>query len=400
MTESLNLDRTQIDLGALAKKAAEAGEVHSGGNAPQNDLGIESPLFAKVNRMNTHPSPRANIKDVAREAGVSPTTVSHALNARGQVDAETRVRVEQAALKLGYRPNRNAQRLRTGEAHMIVLLSSMPFAVAGGPSRLGFLMEVAAVAAAEALDRRLALVLAPPMENGRVPMELLDVDGALVIEPSAGDPNLAYLQRRGLPVVAIGKPAASDAEDDSAPALPPYVDIHSGRTTALLLEHLHAQGARKVAMILGSAQRNSYLEGRTAYQAFAAAQGQVPLLALVDEADGENGGREAALALLAADPDIDAFCVPVDAFATGAVEAVLASDRRIPDDVMVATRYDGLRARTCVPPLTAVDLHLDQVAQQAIALLFDHLRGDTGRRRVDGPEAQLVPRLSSARRPR
>jgi hypothetical protein len=42
MRESLNRDRTQIDLGALAKKAAEAGEVHSGGIAPQNDLGIES----------------------------------------------------------------------------------------------------------------------------------------------------------------------------------------------------------------------------------------------------------------------------------------------------------------------------------------------------------------------
>ena len=363
--------------------------------APQNDLGIESPLFEKVNGMSTNPSPRANIKDVAREAGVSPTTVSHALNARGQVDAETRARVEQAALKLGYRPNRNAQRLRTGEAHMIVLLSSMPFAVAGGPSRLGFLMEVAAVAAAAALDRRLALVLAPPMETGRVPMELLDVDGALVIEPSAGDPNLAYLLRRGLPVVAIGKPA-EEAVD--GPAMPPYVDIHSGQTTRLLLEHLHDQGARKVAMILGSAARNSYVEGQAAYQAFAAARGQAPLLSLVDEAEGENGGRQAALALLAAHPDIDAFCVPVDAFASGAVTAVRESGRRIPEDVMVVTRYDGLRARTCVPSLTAVDLHLDEVAQQAIALLFDHLRGDTSRRRVDGPAAQLMPRLSSARR--
>jgi DNA-binding LacI/PurR family transcriptional regulator len=359
-------------------------------------LGIESPLFEKVNGMSTNPSPRANIKDVAREAGVSPTTVSHALNARGQVDAETRARVEQAALKLGYRPNRNAQRLRTGEAHMIVLLSSMPFAVAGGPSRLGFLMEVAAVAAAAALDRRLALVLAPPMETGRVPMELLDVDGALVIEPSAGDVNMAYLLRRGLPVVAIGKPAE---ETSDGAVLPPYVDIHSGQTTRLLLEHLHAQGARKVAMVLGSAQRNSYVEGQAAYLAFAAEHDQAPLLSLVDEAEGENGGRQAALALLAAHPDIDAFCVPVDAFASGTVTAVLESGRRIPDDVMVVTRYDGLRARTCVPPLTAVDLHLDEVAQQAIALLFDHLRGDTSRRRVDGPVAQLVPRLSSARRP-
>lgn len=345
--------------------------------------------------MSTDPLPRANIKDVAREAGVSPTTVSHALNARGQVDAETRARVERAALKLGYRPNRNAQRLRTGEAHMIVLLSSMPFAVAGGPSRLGFMMEVAAVAAAAALDRSLALVLAPPMESGRVPMELLDVDGALVIEPSAGDPNLDYLLRRGLPVVTIGKPAEDVA---GGAAMPPYVDIHSGQTTRLLLDHLHAQGARQVAMILGSAQRNSYLEGRAAYLDFANAHGQAPLLSLVDEVKGENGGREAALAMLAAEPGIDAFCVPVDAFATGAVAAILESGRRIPDDVMVATRYDGVRARTSVPPLTAVDLHLEEVSQQAIALLFDHLRGDTATRRVDGPAAQLVPRLSSARR--
>jgi DNA-binding LacI/PurR family transcriptional regulator len=228
-----------------------------------------------------------------------------------------------------------------------------------------------------------------------VPMELLDVDGALVIEPSAGDPNMDYLLRRGLPVVAIGKPAEGPAD---GPPMPPYVDIHSGRTTRLLLDHLHAQGARQVAMILGSAPRNSYLEGRAAFLAFAEAHGQAPLLSLVDEAKGEDGGRDAALALLAAHPGIDAFCVPVDAFASGTVAAVLATGRRIPDDVMVATRYDGLRARTSVPPLTAVDLHLEEVSRQAIALLFDHLRGDTGQRRVAGPAAQLVPRLSSARR--
>jgi DNA-binding LacI/PurR family transcriptional regulator len=354
-------------------------------------LGIESPILEKVNSMFPNAVRRVNIKDVAREAGVSPTTVSHALNARGQVDAETRARVEKAALKLGYRPNRHAQRLRTGEAHMIVLLSSMPFAVAGGPSRLGFMMEIAAVAAAAALDRNLALVLAPPMESGKVPLELLEVDGALVIEPSAGDANLDYLERRGLPVVTIGKPYGPREAV-------PHVDIHSRATTGLLLDHLRAQGARKIAMILGSAQRNSYVQARAAYEAFAAEHGQPPLLAVADEAQGESGGQQVASALLAGHPDIDAFCVPVDAFAVGAVKAIRGSGRRIPEDVMVATRYDGVRARTCDPPLTAVDLHLDTVAHQAIDLLFDHLRGDTSRRSASGPMAQLVPRQSSARR--
>ncbi|MFC6673731.1 LacI family DNA-binding transcriptional regulator [Marinobacterium aestuariivivens] len=76
---------------------------------------------------------RITIADVAREAGVSRTTVSHALNDRGQVDPKTRARVKQIARDLGYRPNLRAQRLRTGKANSIALVSSMPFAVAGGP---------------------------------------------------------------------------------------------------------------------------------------------------------------------------------------------------------------------------------------------------------------------------
>ncbi|MEG0448119.1 MAG: LacI family DNA-binding transcriptional regulator, partial [Comamonas sp.] len=96
------------------------------------------------------PTPRITISDVARQAGVSRTTVSHALNGRGQVDPATRLKVEEAARALGYRPNRHAQRLRTGGANMIALMSSMPATVSGGPSRLGFFMEVAAVAASSA----------------------------------------------------------------------------------------------------------------------------------------------------------------------------------------------------------------------------------------------------------
>ena len=48
---------------------------------------------------------------------------------------------------------------------------------------------------------------------------------------------------------------------------------------------------------------------------------------------------------------------------------------RVPQDVMLATRYDGLRARTCEPPLTAVNLHLEEVARQAIELLLAHSAG-------------------------
>ena len=334
---------------------------------------------------------RATISDVARAAGVSPTTVSHALNGRGQVDARTRERVEKAALALRYRPNRHAQRLRTGEAHMIVLLSSMPFAVAAGSSRLGFLMEIAAVAATAALTRGLALVLAPPMESGILPLDSLDIDGALIVEPSQRDVNVEHMKRRGLPVVLIGR--------QPGPRQPvPYVDIRSAATAHLLLGHLRAQGARRIALLIGSERRNSYVETEEVYRSIAVEAGMEAIVATAEEIAGEEGGYASTLELLRLHPDIDGMCVPVDAFAVGALRALDHAGRRVPHDVVVATRYDGMRARTSDPPLTAVDLHLDCVAHEAIELLLEHLRGETSRRHVEGPAPELIPRESSWRR--
>jgi DNA-binding LacI/PurR family transcriptional regulator len=317
------------------------------------------------------------------------TTVSHALNGRGFVDPDTRVRVKEAATKLGYRPNRHAQKLRGGGAHTIVLLSSMPFGVSAGASRLGFLMEVAAVAAEAALTHGMALVLAPPLEAAPLPLDVLDVDGALVVEPALKDRNLDYLRDRSVPIVSIGK-------QPGPLCTIPYVDIHSAMTTRLLLQHLHAQGARRIALLVGSECRNSYVEAEATYRGFVHATEMPALVAHADESGGEQAGHREALRLLSEHAEIDAICASVDAFAVGAVQAVAELGRRVPADVMIATRYNGLRATNCTPPLTAVDLHLDQVASLAVQLLFEHLSGDTRRLVVAGPEPTLVVRGSTA----
>ena len=57
---------------------------------------------------------RVSIKDVAREAGVSVTTVSHALNGKGRLNPDTRERVRSVARQLGYTPNPAARSLVSG----------------------------------------------------------------------------------------------------------------------------------------------------------------------------------------------------------------------------------------------------------------------------------------------
>ncbi|MBR9857529.1 MAG: substrate-binding domain-containing protein [Gammaproteobacteria bacterium] len=332
---------------------------------------------------------RLTIADVAEAAGVSRTTVSHALNDRGQVDPQTRARVKEVAHQLGYSPNLKAQRLRTGRTHSIALLSSMPFAVAGGPSRLGFMMEVAASAAEAALKQGMALVLVPPLAEAKGLLDELDVDGAIIIEPVAQDPQVTQLQRRGIKVVSIGR----QPEAESAV---PYVDMQADITGHMLLEHLAAQGARQIALLIGQQRRHSYVDVEQAYRDFTRRHGMPCLITKAEETGGEEAGAEACRRLLAEYPELDAICAPVDAFAVGVVQALQQAGRRVPEDVRVVTRYDGLRAQKCQPPLTAVNLHLAEVAGQAINLLLDHIKGNEAPAIIQCPPPELIVRGSSA----
>ncbi|WP_406865121.1 LacI family DNA-binding transcriptional regulator [Streptomyces sp. HUAS MG47] len=332
------------------------------------------------------------IADVASAAGVSRTTVSHALNGIGKVDPRTRERIRQVAAELGYRPNLRAQRLRRGQAKAIALASSMPFAVAAGPSRLGFYMEIAAAAAESALLHGYALVLVPPVQSGSG-LHSVDIDGAIVVEPDVDDAAVAQLRERGLPYVALGRPV-------SAAEAAPYVDLRGGLVTELLLAHLHEQGAERPALIIGAGERHSSVDARAAYERVAAEHGWTPIVATAAEAGGEQAGYDRCAELLARHPEIDAVCALVDAFAVGAVRAIRDSGRTMPDDVMVVTRYDGLRARTCEPPLTAVDLCLDRAASAAVELLLGRLRDDLPPDMTTvAPEPRVIPRASSLRGP-
>lgn len=109
-----------------------------------------------------------------------------------------------------------------------------------------------------------------------------------------------------------------------------------------------------------------------------------------DKRDDEAAGYRATVGLLERQPQIDAV-------ATGALRAVLESGRRVPGNVMLATRYDGLRARLAQPPLTAVDLRLAIVASTAVDLLLRHLRGADAPMQVPAPAATLVVRGSTDR---
>ena len=101
------------------------------------------------------------IRDVARLAGVSPATVSQALNGRGRVDVRTRERVAQAATKLRYAPNLNGRRLARRRAECVAVLQGRNMTTAFNDS---FYRVVLGGMAEVTQARGYSLVFTPPAD--------------------------------------------------------------------------------------------------------------------------------------------------------------------------------------------------------------------------------------------
>jgi len=332
-------------------------------------------------------TPRPTIADVALLSGVSRATVSKALNGKDRVDPETRARVKNAADQLGYSPNVRAQRLRVGRSNAVALITALPASIVGEASQLGFLLDLALPVAQSCLEHGYSLLLVPPITSSSS-LDMLDIDGAIVIDPVVADPYCASLRRRGIPVVTVGRSA--DTEVDG------FVDRGDAGVDTMC-SHLVEAGCSNIAILL-SEESFSITAGIDAYVARqpTGASARITIVRAA-VAGGEAAGYSAALQALHADPTIDAVYAPLDAFAIGALRAAHELGRAVPDDVMVATNYDGRRAATSTPPLTALDLRLPEIARQAVSLLFENLAGGT-RTAAFAPAPTVIIRESTIRR--
>ncbi|ENX15462.1 hypothetical protein F895_02008 [Acinetobacter sp. CIP 64.2] len=306
------------------------------------------------------------ISDVALAAKVSRTTVSHALNGKGEVNSETRKKIQDIAEQLGYRPNRFATALRNGGTRTIALISTIPSAISGGASKLGFMMEVANVAASYALEHDLYVLLVPFMDHNNFDVNRMNVDGVILLEPCLNDPIVKKLMQYKIPLVCIGTPSQDNTEI-------PYVDLQSEQTAAKLLEHLVEEGAQQIALITGQSKRNVSLQTEQIYRQYCQQHAMTEVVYQIEERLGEMGGKSATAEIIKKHPKTDAILVMIDTFATGVMQYLAEQKISVPKQMKVVTRYNGIRALTSTPPLTAVNLHLDDVAKIAIDLLVIQL---------------------------
>lgn len=193
---------------------------------------------------------RVGIRDVAAAAGLSITTVSWALNDKGEVAPETRERVRRIARELGYQPNETARALRSGRSRVLGIAVAHLDSAPWEQTYLPYYRSVVAGAAMEAVEHGHA-VAAIPFSRERGLEVQLACDGLIVVDPVRDDPVLAACRRGGIPVVTDGRPLDQGFEDV------PVVETDVAGGMRSVLDHLAAGGAQRPGLLTG-AQADAY----------------------------------------------------------------------------------------------------------------------------------------------
>jgi DNA-binding LacI/PurR family transcriptional regulator len=309
----------------------------------------------------------ATLADVAEYAGVSASTASRALNGRGELSAQTRAAVLEAADVLRFEPSQLARSLRTRTT------STIGFVVPDVSSPFYASVLKGAQRAFEQAGYRVLLMDSGQAADGEVAAlrTLLAhrVDGLLVSTVGIGPDEFAgVIARRGTPCVffdnAVGEAGAGTVLLDNAAGID------------LLIEHLVGHGHRRIGLLAGSVQETS---GHERIAAFRAALGRLGLPARDDDIGGERWTQEdgyvATRRILAVDSRPTAFISSSVELALGALRACRDLRVRIPDQLAFATFDDAYFAELLDPPLTAVAYDASEMGRRAADLLVEAIGG-------------------------
>ncbi|MFN8634085.1 MAG: LacI family DNA-binding transcriptional regulator [Chloroflexota bacterium] len=333
------------------------------------------------------------IRDVARRAGVSLSTVSQVLNGRpGYASAATRDRVLEVARELGYRPNALARGLvtsRTGTLGVVITDITRAFftQVVG---------SVEQVASRQGYSVLLACADGVQLEQTAIET-FLDkrVDGIICMSTTAETTTEHILQvtRMGVPLVIINRPLDTPELSQIA-----WDDVEIGRRAT---EHLIGLGHRRIAHLAGTQQtasRRSAIDRLTGYKEALTAAG-LP----IDPSSIVDGAYDYHVALAACGQLFDrprpptAVFAASDSMAVAIVNALHRRNLRVPDDVSVVGANDDQFAVHVEPQLTTVRLPVTAAGRRAAELILASIGAPTRPEPVrEMLASELVVRASTA----
>lgn len=325
------------------------------------------------------------LKDISQRTGLSVTTVSRALNGFPEVNEGTRRTVEDEARRLGYKPNRVAQRLVTGRSGMVGMIAKIRPDMSTDPTFFEILTGLTAALAEEDID----LVLSVDQNDDpiRAYERMLDrniLDGFILNAPLADDPRVAFLRARNIPFVLHGQ--TGRAVDY------PFYGIDNRAVSVDSVVLLSGLGHQRIAFLNGDLSQAFAHDRLDGYRTALSDAGlSTPDVFIAAATPSPSYGYSEALAMLAGQrgPRPTAFVCASTLIASGVMRAAADLGLSVPDDLSVIAHDDALptyRAVEFSPPLSVTRSPLRDACIPLARHLAAHLDG------VPGPSLQTLVR--------
>lgn len=308
----------------------------------------------------------ATLADVAKRAGVAPSTVSYVLSGRRSISAGTTERVEAAIRELGYHPHAGARALASNRADVLALVLPLRDGM-NMPVLMRFVTSV--VTTARTFEQDVLLVTADQGAEGlRRVAGSAQVDGLLVMDIEMNDARVPVLRDLPRPSVLIGYPADSQGLT--------CVDLDFEAAGAACVEHLADLGHRNIGFLGAPSvvyQRNTGFAHRTmaGFSAGAMRRG-VASTALPIESDYATVVRTTEQ-LLRQQPAMTALVVHNEAALGWIITGLRTLGRKVPEDIAVVAICPDELAEQMSPPVTSVQLPAEELGDRAVRLLMARL---------------------------
>ncbi len=291
------------------------------------------------------------LDDVARAAGVHPSTVSRVLTKPGRINERTAQRVRDAAAELGYEPNRAARRLAGGRIGAIGILV---------PDLCNpFFARVARAVQAHAQEAGLLTYVVDAEAGPDSEADLIDslrrnVDGLILCAPTAGSRTLRETIG-DRPVVLVNR------RIDGLPS----VVADQAEAVTIAVDHLRGQGHEHIAYLRGPTSKwVSGIRDRTATA--------LGLTDLGPYSPDHHGGADATMAVT--DGGFSAVIAHNDLVAIGLIDGLLEAGHEVPEEVSVVGCDDIEAASLTRPRLSTTAMPLEQLGASAAGLLEELIR--------------------------
>mgnify|MGYP003575241926 CR=1 FL=1 len=329
---------------------------------------------------------RSRLIDVAQMSGVTKSVASRVLNedATLSVREETRLKVLDAAKKLGYKPHAGARALAGSRTRALALLiPDLTNPVYSRITRGAYL---------QARARGYAMLLAEDTEDEGVDEQFADlvasgrVDGLLIASARPEHPLLSLLPKTDIPYLFVNRSVAGSGRN---------VTMNLEAASLCAVTHLRELGHRHMGHVSGPEALSPGDSRRTGFIR-AALDAQLPEPAIERGSFSEQGGYEATKKLMRDHPEVTAVYTSTLNQAIGALHALHELQLAVPHDISVISYDDLPLADYLQPTLTTIAMPLLELGKTAVNALCDQLQGAPPRDLIIPSEPHVVARQSSA----